>query len=385
MGTFAREEHEFEGLIGSPSAETLAELRLRSPQLYDTLMATFGRTMSQAELSRANRELATVAMLSALGGAEPQLTLHTRAALRQGITAAELVALCEHVAGYAGYPRALNALTVIDSVIAEAGLPRPAALRRIQLADHETQVAQRGEAGPAVVLLHAISVDWRMWEPVMNQLSDGRRVFAYDIRGHGWATGAPTPTTTKDTAKDLVDVLDALGLERAHIVGLSYGGGIAQAAAVAYPERFASLALLATTDLTPTEALESRARAGETEGMAAQIAPTLTRWFTPEALAENGWGVQYARERIRRANPADWAGAWRAFKGFDVQGKLGTFEPPTLVLAGQADSSATPEIMSALAGRIPGSRYVELPNTPHMQSLERPELVADALADFLPA
>ena len=253
-------------------------------------------------------------------------------------------------------------------------------MHRIRLADHDTVVAQRGDTGPAVLLVHALGLDWRMWQPVMDALADGRRVFAYDVRGHGVAAGSPSPYTMADTARDLISVLDAIGVERAHVVGLSFGGGIAQTAAVAAPERFASLALLATTDF-PFDAFEGRASAGETDGMAAQVAPSLTRWFTADALAVNSGSVQYARERVVGGNPTDWAAAWRAFKGLDVQGKLAGL--PTLVLAGQADVSTTPEIMRGIASRIPGALYRELPGTPHMQTLERPELVAEALAEFL--
>ena len=98
------------------------------------------------------------------------------------------------------------------------------------------------------------------------------------------------------------------------MVGLSYGGGIAQTAALAYPERFESLVLAATTDY-PFEAFEPRARSAETDGMEAQVVPSLTRWFTPAALAADGWGVRYARECVRRGNPVDWAAAWRSFEG----------------------------------------------------------------------
>jgi 3-oxoadipate enol-lactonase len=369
--------------MGTPSEDALAELRLRSPQLYDAVVeGACGVTLARAELSRAVREIATVAILAAGGGAERQLATHARAALRAGVAASELLALCEHVAVYAGFPRALNALTVIDEVLTDAGIQRPASLRRIRLPDHETLVAQMGEAGPAVVLIHALGLDWRMWETVMNRLAADHRVFAYDIRSHGSAAGSPTPFTMADTAADLLGVLDALGFERAHIVGLSFGGGIAQTAAVSQPERFESLALLATTDY-PFDAFEARARSGERDGIDAQIVPSLTRWFTPDALAVNDWGVRYARERIRRGDPADWAASWRAFKGLDVQNRLGALELRTLVLAGELDASTTPEIMAGIAERIPGAVYQQLPGTPHMQTLERPELVAAALERFL--
>jgi 3-oxoadipate enol-lactonase len=87
---------------------------------------------------------------------------------------------------------------------------------------------------------------------------------------------------------------------------------------------------------------------------------------------------------VQRGQVSDWAAAWRSFKGLDVQGWLAGVEIRTLVLAGELDASCTPEIMGAIAERIPGALYEELPGTPHMQTLERPELVAQALDRFLP-
>lgn len=201
----------------------------------------------------------------------------------------------------------------------------------------------------------------------------------------GRLAGAPAATDMSGLGTDLVGVLDTLELERAHIVGLSIGGAIGQTAAVLHPERVASLALLGAPDHPIPEAFESRARAGETEGMNAQIAPTLTRWFTPEALADNAWGVRYARERIRCFDPADWAATWRAYKTLDVRDRLRDFPAPTLVVAGELDAAAPPTFMSGVAERIPGSVYRELPRAPHMQSLEQSGPLADILDAFLPA
>jgi 3-oxoadipate enol-lactonase len=382
--TTTRGAREYKALMGTEPKQSLADLELRSPQLYETVIASaFGGPLARPELGRLQRELATVAILAAAGGADRQLAVHIRAALHLGVAPSELLALCEHVAVYAGFPRALNAAAVVDEVVSDAGFARPPRLRRVSVRDHETVVAESGTQGPAVVLAHALGLDWRMWEPVMAQLAQGRRVFAYDIRGHGAAAGSPTPFTMSDTAADLVRVLDELGLDEAHVVGLSYGGGIAQAAAVAHPERFASLALLATTD-HPFAAFEDRARDGEVDGMAAQVTPSLTRWFTPAALASDPWGVRYARERVLRGDPVAWAGAWRAFKGLDVKGRLRDFARPTLVLAGELDASTTPEIMAGIHESIPGSTFEQLPGTPHMQTLEQPGLVAAALDHFLP-
>ncbi len=168
-----------------------------------------------------------------------------------------------------------------------------------------------------------------------------------------------------------------------HLVGLSMGGAVAQTAAVRHRNRFASLALLATVD-APLPSFEDRARAAETEGMEAQVVPTLTRWFTSAELATNAWGVRYAREHLRRTMPADWAAAWRAYATLDAQQQLEELALPTLVLAGADDTSATPDIMAGIAKRIPGASYQQLPGTSHQQTLSQPSLVADSLAAFLP-
>ncbi|WP_160573537.1 alpha/beta fold hydrolase [Actinomadura physcomitrii] len=375
----------YEGLMGVPAEQAFSDVRRISPQMYETVLdGAFGGPLARAELSRRDREIASTAIIASIGGADRRLAGHVRGALHQGVAPHELLALAEHIAVYAGFPRALNALDVVNEVLREAGLPDQPALHRVQLDDHETVVAQKGDHGPAVILSHSLGVDWRMWEPVMERLARGRRVFAYDFRGHGAAAGAPRPFSMDDLARDMGGVLDAFGVQRAHVVGLSMGGGIAQTFAVRSPERIASLALLATTDHA-FGAFEGRARSGETDGMEAQVVPTLTRWFTAPALAANGWGVRYARERIRRFDPADWAAAWRAFGGVDVQGRLTALDVPAMILVGEEDCSTTPEIMSGVAERIPGSAYQVLPGTPHMQTLEQPELVADALDRFLPA
>lgn len=267
-----------------------------------------------------------------------------------------------------------------------AGQPPQAAfsVRRMRVGDHETAVGSVGESGPAVVLVHAMATDHQMWEPIASRIAKGRRVFAYDVRGHGAAHGAPRPHTMDGVTEDFFAVLDALGLESAHVVGISYGGAIAQAAAIARPDRFESLALLATTDFPAVEVYQARARSAETEGMQAQIEPTLTRWFSARAIAADAPGVRFARDRITRMTVEDWAAGWRCLSELDVQGKLADFAKPTLVVAGELDAASTPALMREMAGRVPGSVYRELSGLAHLIALEEPERAAGLLDQFLP-
>ncbi|HEY3557902.1 MAG TPA: alpha/beta fold hydrolase [Kribbella sp.] len=254
----------------------------------------------------------------------------------------------------------------------------------LTLVDHRTGLLQRGTKGPPVVLLHSLGLDKHMWEPIVDGLASGRRVFAYDLRGHGEACGSPRPFTLRDTARDLIAVLDALGLDTAHVVGLSYGGAIAQTAAIESPDRFASLALLATTDRAFPDVFERRAAGAEADGMPAQVEDTLNRWFTAETLAAQTAGVRYARDCLLAMDPADWAAAWRSMKDLDAQGRLAGFTAPVLVAAGGADVSGPTAVLRQVADGIPGAIFRELPGVPHMQTLERAKEVAVALDEFLP-
>lgn len=374
----------FQSLIGTDPEHALTSLRVQAPQMYRWLLdGPFSNQLADPRLSLRDREIATVAVLTALGGADPQLRVHLDAARQHDVTADELRALVEHTSVYAGFPRALNGLDAVADVLGASVEAVPVPVRPLVLSDHTTQLAQCGDSGPAVVLLHALGLTWHMWEPVIRQLASGRRVFAYDLRGHGAAADAPAPSDLARLAEDLCEVLAAVGAPDAHVVGLSYGGGVAQTFAVHHPEALLSLALVATTD-EPFESFAERAAAVEEDGVVAQVAPSLTRWFTPAALAENGWGVRYARECVLRGDPHQVAAAWRSFARMDVAGRLGGTQRPTLVVSGQRDASTGPQVMSRLADRIPGSTYVGLPGAPHMPTLETPELVAAALDRFLP-
>jgi alkylhydroperoxidase/carboxymuconolactone decarboxylase family protein YurZ len=106
MDRHSRGQREYEPLIGSPSAKALAELRLRSPQLDEAVVEAFDGSLAHAELERAARGLATVAILAAGRAAERQLATHAKAALGTGLAPSELLALCrEHVAKWRSWLR----------------------------------------------------------------------------------------------------------------------------------------------------------------------------------------------------------------------------------------------------------------------------------------
>ncbi len=370
--------HEIAAVVGDGSRATLASIGRLSPTLADALSGyAFGDVFSRAALGRRERELATVAVLGAIGGAEPQLAVHVAAALRCGVDRDELVALAEHLTVYAGFPRGLNLLNVIDRTLGQAGIEPPTQSRIVDLGDHETEATDTGRDRVPVVLVHALGLDRRMWQGVVGPLAARHRVIAYDLRGHGRAAAAPTTTGLDMFADDLRLLLDRLGLAKVHLVGLSLGGSIATRFAAAWTERLHSLTIVAAT-AWGSPAFEARAVAAETDGMAAQIVPTLTRWFTPAALAEDGAAVRWAREKVRRAIVSDWVASWRALAGISIEPLLTSIRVPTHIIAGENDASTPPALMQGFSA-IPGASFDVIEGAPHMVSLEKPAELAEAI------
>ena len=248
---------------------------------------------------------------------------------------------------------------------------------RVRLADHETCLVSKGDGDP-ILFVHAIGLDREMWRGVVEALPRGRRI-AYDLRGHGCAAGAPRPFSLRLLADDLAALLDALGYRQAHVVGLSFGGAVAQEFALAYPDRLVALTLVCTPASGSPVYLE-RAEAVRNEGIEPAIPATLERWFTREALAQDTPVVRYARERLRTDDAEDFAAAWDALAALGMADRLGGIDVATKVIAAELDVSTPPEMMRELAAAIPGAEFHIVPHAPHMLSLERPLELAALIA-----
>jgi 3-oxoadipate enol-lactonase len=235
-------------------------------------------------------------------------------------------------------------------------------------------VEEAGE-GPAVVLLHAGGLDGRMWEPIAGALAARHRVVVYDMRGFG---RSPAATGDVSHVEDLVSVLDGRGIDRAALVGNSFGGGVALEATVAHPERVRALALFAPAlrefDWSPEleafgGAEEELLEAGNLEGA---VELNLVTWV------DRGSGGPELRARV-----ADMAR--RSFElQAGVEAEEAPFEPPaaerfgeiavpTLVVSAGLDFPDFARIADVIAAGVPGARRAEIANAGHLMPLERPD------------
>lgn len=246
--------------------------------------------------------------------------------------------------------------------------------------------ADSGGNGAPVVLAHALGCDHRMWEDLARRLSPRHRVLALDARGHGRSPVAPRPYGLAELAEDALRVLDRLGIERAHWVGLSMGGMVGQAFALAYPERLGKLVLANTTSSYGPEGRanwQERIRLVEQGGLGAIREMVSARYFSGDFRARCPQVVASVMERFASTPAQGYLGCCDAIAELDHLGALARIAAPTLVIAGELDAGTPPAMAQAIAERIPGARLTVIPGAAHLSAVEKPEAFGAAVEAFL--
>jgi 3-oxoadipate enol-lactonase/4-carboxymuconolactone decarboxylase len=236
--------------------------------------------------------------------------------------------------------------------------------------------------GPVVVLSNSLGTTLSMWDDVVGAVTDRFRVLRYDTRGHGRSTVVDRPASVHDLAGDLAGLLDRLGIERAHIAGLSLGGMIAQAFAIRFPDRVRSLVLMATSAYMPST-WDERIEAVRAGGMAAIADGLLARWFTPRLAHEAPGKVEAMRQQLLGTDAAGYAVCCGVIRDMDLRADLAAITAPTLVIAGADDPATPPAHAEALRAGIADAELVLLPRAAHLLAVERPEPVSAYLRTFL--
>lgn len=255
---------------------------------------------------------------------------------------------------------------------------------RVQLERHSLRVRIDGpEGAPWLVLSNSLGATLEMWEPQVAAVSHRYRVLRYDTRGHGQSSLPPRPWTIADLGGDVIALLDALGIRRAHFCGLSMGGATGMWFATHARERLDRLVLCNTTPwLGPPEAMNARISQVLSRGMSPLVDGILERWFTPEFRARNAAAVDQVRQMLVHAPIDGYAGCCEALRDMDQRNDLPGITAPTLVIAGTYDPSPTPEAARAWAVTIPQSQLIELPAA-HLSNIGAAPAFNAALLGFL--
>jgi len=242
-------------------------------------------------------------------------------------------------------------------------------------------------AAPWVVLSHSLACDHTMWDPQMEALR-GFRVLRFDTRGHG-ASEAPTGEyTMEQLAADAHALLDALGIERFHFVGLSMGGMIGQQLALRVPLRMATLTLADTTSRYPPEARplwDQRIALVRAQGMDALVPTTLERWFTARFREQHVETVARIAAQIRATRVPGYLGCAHAISHIDLTARLASVGCPTLVMVGAEDRGTPPEMAEEIVRAIEGARLEVIAAAAHLSNIEQPATFNRLLTAFLAA
>lgn len=227
---------------------------------------------------------------------------------------------------------------------------------------------------PVLVLPSSLGTTTELWDRNVGQWAGRFRPIRYDQRGRA---------SVDELGRDLVELLDESGAERASICGLSLGGATAMWVAANAPERVDRLVLACTSARfgEPAQWLERAATVREV-GLEPIADSIVARWFTPAAPPEL---VERFRTALAATPPEDYARLCEALAGWDFREQLGEIRAPTLVVAGAEDPATPPDHARLLADRIPDASLAVLEGAAHLANVERPEAFSRLVADHLTA
>lgn len=242
-----------------------------------------------------------------------------------------------------------------------------------------------GGAGPVAVLLHGLCGHSGEWNPVVEALGDGYRLIAFDQRGQGFSERRPADLSREAHAADVVAVLDALGIDRAVLVGQSMGGDTAMVAAARYPDRVRALVLVEAGPHAPEPSggdrivgwLDSWPRPFPSRAEAAAFlggGPVGEGWADGLEERDGGWWPRFDVDVMARVLAVD--------PDRDQWDEWARMRCPVLAVFGQTGIITT-ERGHAMLARRPGTEAVSVPGSGHEVHLERPGVVAGLVGEFL--
>ena len=246
--------------------------------------------------------------------------------------------------------------------------------------------------GEAVALVQGLDRDHTGMRFQRKELAKHFQVISYDARGTGLSDTPEGPYTCLQMADDLACLLQALGIEKAHIVGASMGGAIAQEFAIKYPQMAGRLVLLCTfmkADAFVQQLAKFWMQAVEKTGHVLLCEGILPWLYTREFFENQQLALDWARKLIREQEPLynvrgfQWKA--QAALAADTSGRLHNIKVPVLVVAGELDLVVPPALCKQLAEAIRGARFTIIKGGGHAFFDEKPFELNEVVLDFLQA
>lgn len=239
------------------------------------------------------------------------------------------------------------------------------------------------EHGPWVVLSNSVLTDLSVWDAQLAALVGGYRVLRYDQRGHGASDAPHGPMDFVRYGADLLAVMDAAGVARCTVVGLSMGCPTALAATAAAPDRFTAFVAVdgVAGSAAGREAFWTAQReTALAQGMDAIAASIVPRWLP--GLSEDAPDSNRLRRMIAGTTADGFAAATHALAAYDQSAAAKALTCPVLAIAGEKDG-AMPDAMTRHFGALPDAQIATIPDAGHLPNFQNPDAFNRVLMAFL--
>ena len=257
----------------------------------------------------------------------------------------------------------------------------------VQLEDGELHYQIEGpEGAPVLVLSNSLGTDLQMWDAQVASFARSFRVVRYDTRGHGKSLVTQGPYTVEQLGHDVLALLDALNIERAHFCGLSMGGLIGQWLGIHANDRLHKLVLCNTAAKiggpdTWNPRIETVEQGGE-QAMKALGAGAVGRWFTPEFARDHADKVKPVTDMLAATSPMGYAACCAAVRDADFRHHLGSITVDTLIICGSHDAVTTVADGHFLQNHIAGSQLSDY-FAAHLSNVEVGDTFTLRVTEFL--
>ncbi|MDQ0650236.1 3-oxoadipate enol-lactonase [Pseudomonas cedrina] len=257
----------------------------------------------------------------------------------------------------------------------------------VQLAEGELHYQLDGPAeAPVLVLSNSLGTDLHMWDIQIPAFTRHFRVLRLDTRGHGKSLITPGPYSIGQLGRDVIALLDALGIARAHFCGLSMGGLIGQWLGINAGQRLHRLVVCNTAAKIGTpEVWNPRIETVLRDGAAAMVAlrdASIARWFTADFAAANPHQAKLITDMLAATSPEGYAANCAAVRDADLRDQLASIKVPTLVIAGTEDAVTPPAGGHFIQNHVKGAEYAEF-YAAHLSNVQAGAAFSDRVLEFL--
>lgn len=259
---------------------------------------------------------------------------------------------------------------------------------KTQIIDGTAYALHGPDGAPVIALIHGLGLCRHLWQPHLPALSKHYRVLSYDLYGHGDSAPPPQKASLKVYSDQLANLMTALEIPKAAVVGFSIGGMINRRFALDHGECLSALAILNSPHdrgADAQEMVEERAARVREQGALSTMDAALARWFTPEFREANADVLQLVRDWRLQADPESYAqAAWVLAAGVtELIKPIPAINAPSLVMTCENDTGSTPAMSHAIAAEIAGTETLVVPHLQHLGLMEEPDAFTTPILEFL--